>query len=201
MRRLARILVNLLTVTSVLLSLVVGWLWVRGYAWYDDLGIVTTWKTAAHRIDRHYALGSNVGGLTWQMTTYEWTTPNAVARARERAGHFWRNVLEAKPRPYFVVASDRFGGFNLSRDGSTAFDPDKIYSWRSVAVRTPMWFVLAVVASPATARCVALAVSMAKRRRRRKAGLCLGCGYDLRASTARCPECGAVPAPQATAPS
>lgn len=43
---------------------------------------------------------------------------------------------------------------------------------------------------------LAWAVVVCRRERRRKrlaAGLCAGCGYDLRASPSRCPECGTVP--------
>jgi hypothetical protein len=56
--------------------------------------------------------------------------------------------------------------------------------WR---VGLPIWF-LAIVFSLLPLRWGIRA------RRTCSPGLCLGCGYDLRATPARCPECGAVPA-------
>lgn len=54
----------------------------------------------------------------------------------------------------------------------------------------PHWF-LVMLAIPWP---VCLLRNRLRHHYRRKHGLCLGCGYDLRASTERCPECG-VPIP------
>jgi hypothetical protein len=57
-------------------------------------------------------------------------------------------------------------------------------------VYTPWWFWAGLFAVPPTSW-LRLRRRAAGRRRR---GLCPDCGYDLRATPDRCPECGAVPA-------
>jgi hypothetical protein len=60
----------------------------------------------------------------------------------------------------------------------------------STLVIVPYWQVFVVAAVLPAWR----AAAWARRRRRNKPGHCSRCGYDLRATPDRCPECGAVPA-------
>jgi hypothetical protein len=62
------------------------------------------------------------------------------------------------------------------------------YGWVRRVIQVPYWLVLLVPLS-------ALAVVTRRHRRyaRLASGCCVACGYDLRATPRRCPECGAVP--------
>ena len=76
-------------------------------------------------------------------------------------------------------ASGRFAGFEFS------LSDRQQGAWMFVV---PYW---ALALPPAAA--AAWAVRAERRRRRRaNAGQCLRCGYDLRATPRRCPECGAA---------
>lgn len=54
-------------------------------------------------------------------------------------------------------------------------------------VYVPLWFVLLVAAMTCF-----VSLRLARRRRRPMLGRCRSCGYDLRATPDRCPECGAI---------
>jgi hypothetical protein len=50
--------------------------------------------------------------------------------------------------------------------------------------------VIALLACPIAVVAISERVRRYRQHRRRRAGLCVNCGYDLRASDDRCPECG-----------
>ena len=69
-------------------------------------------------------------------------------------------------------------------DGQSAWGSDLI------AIAIPHWLVTLLLAV-----LPALYLGAAILSRSHRAGLCPKCGYDLRATPDRCPECGALPPP------
>lgn len=78
----------------------------------------------------------------------------------------------------------QFAGFEIGR-GSYVSCGGGVISMPQDVVRAPLWFLIGLFGVlPARWLC---------NRRRPGLGSCARCGYDLRATPARCPECGAVP--------
>ena len=86
-----------------------------------------------------------------------------------------------------VEARDRTGGRLLQRLGFAFARIDYGNGQRRYAVYLPHWSVALVFGVP-PARW--LRAARKRRRRRLNAGRCRRCGYDLRATPDRCPECG-----------
>jgi hypothetical protein len=74
-------------------------------------------------------------------------------------------------------------GFEVIKGGS----PTSSDNYCLIAI--PLPYLMIVLSLPP----IAWFVRARRDRGRAKAGRCIACGYDLRASPERCPECGAVP--------
>ena len=75
-------------------------------------------------------------------------------------------------------------------------DPIRV---RGVGVSLPWWYLLLLAAAAPLETLGRRMWAQRPSERRRRAGLCVACGYDLRASGERCPECGAATQPASTA--
>lgn len=171
----------ILTALSVLVCAASIGMWVRSY-WAGESVIWKCWEPATLQ-ERERGIRSGRGGLMFWRHWYSWKQLSETAPIRLRPG-FETVKWERDPAPsHWVIFVNRPSLWNrMGFDLATSSSVD--YQFTRICV--PYW-------------CLALIGAMLPGirigrwlRRRPRAGLCARCGYDLRATPDRCPECGSV---------
>jgi len=180
---------NPLTALTLLLCVAVGVLWVRSYWRGTRLRLTYGGETPAQVNYTGWTVRSESG----RVVVDRWTLVGRPAPGDERLTRWYgwmeRPVsLEAGPP---IPAKGRTAGFVLESLKDFAADtivgqvpPTGRLSGSYVLV--PHWLPVLPLAAPGIWRAWRGVVM----RRRRGRGACRGCGYDLRATPGRCPECG-----------
>jgi hypothetical protein len=175
---------RLFTVASVWSLLLCGIsivFWVRSQM-YDEWYIFSSWRSDASgthaTIQRITSLKGSVQ-LKLSRVTVAKTSDARYTQTFKTFVIGMRGYHREAARSRLLVPGFQFKHERL-RGGSF------VQSSSNWTVGTPYF---AVVLLTALLPCVYL-IQMRRGREGRKAGHCLSCGYDLRASTDRCPECG-----------
>jgi hypothetical protein len=167
-----RRLLNFLTVLSLLLCVAVAVLWVRSY-WMAD-----AWGWARESAAVHAGADSGRLRVGWTVLA-----PGSTFAPSKTMHISWR--LGVDPPAITLPTTVSILGFAVHRNKlPSGFD--------SAILLLPFWFVAGVASLPP-----AVLLRAARRRREREQQmrnhLCSRCGYDLRATPGRCPECGNAP--------
>jgi hypothetical protein len=163
---------------SALLLVLTGTFWVRSYSMGDWLGRYVE--------PTHFNLRSSMGLISIDFGKFQAFPP-------PRTG--WSGSIWPFTRAHDTFVLDLSDTVRHYRSG---FGCDRVIvqlQWLSAdsyRVVFPYWFIslCVLIISLLGIKLIAHDVKAA---RRRAAGLCIHCGYDLRATPDRCPECGRVP--------
>src|SRR3954467_11305549 len=165
---------RLLVICCVLLFFLSAVLWIRSLTYWDLLAVrvgrvqvtLNTWPDVINLgVTRRVGVAGSLRDVEWRYI------PSEIGDAR--VGRNWKN-------------------FNSWGGAGNEWDPRLKRGYRTVGnyQAVPFWCVMVVVGLPLLPRAVRWCRDRSRRWRRRR-GLCANCGYDLRASPQRCPECGA----------
>jgi hypothetical protein len=209
-RRLARVVVAGFCLVSLLVAMGVGWLWRESR---QGRGYSVEFALARRCVEA--GSSANSGQRIWLRALWRWPGSPSLRVGSDSDFHtlpFYELVARSQTRQWLGLEGE-------SGDLMLAVRPDtgEPIRWR----RELMFTRLSARSSQPVAFCtirniphpaIIGATMMAplvwagtrwrharQLRRRRRLGLCLACGFDLRRSPARCPECGAVAASKGAA--
>jgi hypothetical protein len=171
---------NFLTILSLLLCLATVALWVRSYSLGDALEHVSGGPGRILVVE----ITSNLDGICVGITQPSSYIP--VSPVKQGWHHYTDRSAPAYVPAHWghldPVGTIRFLGFGCDLDTEPPLDSPIREIW------LPHWFAVLLFAILPTIRLR----SILRTRRRHRVGLCEHCGYDLRATPDRCPECGHV---------
>jgi hypothetical protein len=174
---LRRRLLDFLTILSLLLCLATVALWVRSYWRYDGVAHVSVSG------DQQEVFESNYGELGHYSNHFGRSMPELLTLPR---WYSYTKPSDSNGGPSSFARQNQFvqfdwvPGFGYANYETSLND----YVYRSLWF--PHWFPVLLFAILPALRLR----SILRTRRRHRCGLCPQCGYDLRATPERCPECG-----------
>lgn len=157
-----------------------------GYRWYAEPYQLHIWGVSFHSVrgNLEFSVSDTRIDLQSPLPVEEGGGPdhNRQLRQDSPGGFVWWHFTRPAPDDYGTLS---IAGFYVDHSaGSNTYRSQDLW-----LLCVPFWFAALVFgAAPLpiwwfTGR---------KRWLRRRQGLCLNCGYDLRATAGRCPECGAL---------
>lgn len=189
MRRTVGALLNLACALSLILCLSAAALWGRSCWWHDGLTVYALRGERQEKFLACWIVWSTRRGMLFQQATERIPEPTewsftAAEEARLRASGGKWTLYRAYRRSYTPVWATQWTKLGVQYIQGPR-DIDRV-DLRSGAWVVPHAYIVAAFAAWPAARLVGIM----RRRCRRAPGLCPTCGYDLRATPERCPECG-----------
>jgi hypothetical protein len=172
----ARRLFTILSALSLLLCVATVVLWVRSY-WATDL---VGWTRADRRV---LGAGGMRGRLVLVRTVPTKEMPDYF---RPNGGPGWRYYRGEAGSGWALEFGEGETGWRLA--GLRYAEGPQLFS-HCHALVVPCWLLLVGFGTPLVGW-LSILCRRHSRERRRQEKLCRHCGYDLRATPGRCPECG-----------
>ena len=193
-RRWVSVFIYTLGVIALFLDIASGFIWIRSYRVSDDLFWRSGNQNGLEFVLRGAILHSSSGGVKLTYDQYQ----NQYTKEAGSCFVYTKLTPDGYPTYFPIIGSkppSNLGPFLFWSDSELVYNwTDMDGHWHArkgceydIAIILPWWFPM-LISMPMSI--IALRRWLRNRHQRLRMGLCAICGYDIRASPDRCPECG-----------